>query len=174
MLPGGQIYKRETEDRRRNCDLPGTAQTGSLSLTIAKGAYQPLSCSSLHQGQASSVFHLCRRVGAVGGRSAPSTFLWLDDTMTPASEVSNFSLPRSGPYRWAPASPGPTCGPHARPRPRLVPSRPGRRRGPCRAGRSGSCAAAARGGLAGGGERLCPSLCPIRECGLCPEPGSNA
>ncbi|CAI9177865.1 unnamed protein product [Rangifer tarandus platyrhynchus] len=85
-------------------------------------------------------------------------------------------LPRkkSGPYRWAPASLGPTCGPHARPPPRLVPSRPGRRRGPCRAGRSGSCAAAARGGLAGGGERLCPSLCPIRECGLCPEPGSNA
>lgn len=66
MLPGEQIYNREAEDRRRNCDLPGTAQTGSLSLTIAKGAYQPLSCSSLHQGQASSVFHLCMRVRVVG------------------------------------------------------------------------------------------------------------
>lgn len=65
---------------------------------------------------------------------------------------------------------------HSRPwqPPRFVPSRPGCRRGPCRAGRSWSCAAAARGGRAGGSERLCPSLCPIRECGLCPEPGSNA
>lgn len=34
----------------------------------------------------------------------------LDATRIPGSQVSNFSLPRSGPYRWALASPGPTCG----------------------------------------------------------------
>lgn len=43
-----------------------------------------------------------------------------------------------------------------------------------RSGSYAAAAAAAPEGLAGGGERLCPSLCPIRECGLCPEPGSNA
>lgn len=33
-----------------------------------------------------------------------------NDTKSPASEVSNFSLPRSGHYRWAIASLGPTSG----------------------------------------------------------------
>lgn len=95
-----------------------------------------------------------------------------------AREVSSFSLPRSHHYRWA----APSSRSLLRSTPTLpvTPAVPLQAQAPRwavtrRRSRSyAAAAAAAPEGLAGGGERLCPSLCPIRECGLCPEPGSNA
>lgn len=95
-----------------------------------------------------------------------------------AREVSSFSLPRSHHYRWATPSPGrPLRSTPTLPAAPTVPLQAGALRWavPGRRSRSyAAAAAAAPEGLAGGDERLCPSLCPIRECGLCPEPGSNA
>lgn len=96
-----------------------------------------------------------------------------------ARKVSSFSLSRSHHYRWAtPSSRSPLRSTPTLPAyPTVPPIQAGALRWAVPGRRSGSYAAAAAAapeGLAGGGERLCPSLCPIRECGLCPEPGSNA
>lgn len=58
-----------------------------------------------------------------GGGGVP--LLRLNDTKSPASEVSNFSLPRSCHYRWAIASFGPTSGSTAAPGGRCYSSPPG-------------------------------------------------
>lgn len=93
-------------------------------------------------------------------------------------EVSSFSLPRSLHYRWAaPSSRSLLSSTPTLPATPAIPLLAQAPRWAVTGRRSGSYAAAAVAapeGLAGGGERLCPSLCPIRECGLCPEPGSNA
>lgn len=70
-------------------------------MTIAQGAYQHLSCLSIHSRARFFVWG----VGALGKVPLPR----VEDAKSPASEVSNFSLP-IGHYRWATASSGQTCG----------------------------------------------------------------
>lgn len=116
-------------------------------MTSAQGAYQHWSCLSIH-----SRARFLRRGGGAGRplyRERMRSLQRQKFLISPCpSATTGGQLPAPG-QRAAPQPP------------RLVPSRPGRRRGPSPAGRSRSCAAAAAGGGRAGGRPAAGGCAPV-------------
>lgn len=161
--------EREAEE---NCESPRSPSIRSLDLTKDTLIFEPL-------------FYMLKDklpvgVGevAVEGMELGASNQSVEQKQPPSQRSFKFLLAKVAPLQVGYSKSPVAASLHAHPAGRPDRPPPGRALRWAVPGRSsGSYAAAAAAvpeGLAGGGERLCPSLCPIRECGLCPEPGSNA